>query len=153
MTVSPLPAGFSPTIDGARPLHVLDKAGFGAWMEAQTTATRDWLQSQQFSAAPGSHALLPGEGGVAGAVLGIGDPLDAYSYAHAAAALPEGDWMIANALQPAHASALQLGWGLGAYRFTRYKNGGRAPARLAVVHDELDLPFGPARVDRAAHGV
>jgi len=136
MTTDDLPAGFSTATAAARPLHVLDKAGFGAWLDTQPAATRAWLASQAFNAAPGSHALLPGEDGVAGAILGIGDPLDAYSYAHGAGALPAGDWALTHELEPARLAALQLGWGLGAYRFTRYKKGGRAPARLAL--DALD---------------
>ncbi|MCW5581570.1 MAG: leucyl aminopeptidase family protein [Luteimonas sp.] len=136
MTTSSLPQGFAAPSTGARPLHVFDKAALAAWLDAQPAATRAWLASQQFDAAPGSHALLPGGEGVAAAILGIGDPLDAYSYAHGAGALPAGDWALANTLEPAHLAALQLGWGLGAYRFARYKAGGRAPARLAL--DVLD---------------
>ena len=136
MTSSPLPSGFAAASADARPLHVFDKVAFEAWLGTQPAATRAWLESQQFTAAPGTHALLPDETGIAGAILGIGDPLDAYSYAHGAAALPVGDWALANALEPAHAAALQLGWGLGAYRYTRYKSGGRAPANLAL--DALD---------------
>ena len=93
---------------------VLDRTAFAAWLDAQPEATRAWLQAQQFKAAAGTHALLPGEDGVAGAVLGIGDPLDAYSYAHGPMALPEGDWTPAGELPAAQAAALQLGWGLGA---------------------------------------
>ena len=131
MTSSPLPAGFASDAASARPLHVLEPSAFAAWLDAQPEATRAWLQAQQFKAAAGTHALLPGEDGVAGAVLGIGDPLDAYSYAHGPMALPEGDWAPAGELPAAQAAALQLGWGLGAYRFSRYKSGGRAPARRA----------------------
>ena len=132
MTTSLLPPGFAAPSADARPLHVFDKAGFEAWQATQPDAIRDWLQAQQFDAAAGSHVLLPGDGGIAGAVLGIGDALDCYSHAHGPAALPNGDWMLAGALEPAHLAALQLGWGLGAYRFTRYKQGGRPPARLVV---------------------
>ncbi|MGJ4803666.1 leucyl aminopeptidase family protein [Luteimonas sp. SDU82] len=132
MTVSPLPPGFASDAASARPLHVLDVAAYPAWLDAQPPAVRAWLQGQQFKAGAGTQALLPGEDGIAGAVLGIGDPLDAYSYAHGPMTLPEGDWAPAGALPDAHAAALQLGWGLGAYRYSRYKSGGRAPARLAL---------------------
>src|SRR5690606_27096161 len=63
---------------------------------------------------------------------GVGDPLDPYAYAHAPAALPTGDWSLATTPEPAPLEALQLGWGLGTYRFTRYKPGGKAPAQLAL---------------------
>src|SRR5690606_31790063 len=103
MTSSPLPAGFASDAASARPLHVLEPSAFAAWLDAQPEATRAWLQAQQFKAAAGTHALLPGEDGVAGAVLGIGDPLDAYSYAHGPMALPEGDWTPAGELPAAQA--------------------------------------------------
>ncbi|MCR6663285.1 MAG: leucyl aminopeptidase family protein [Luteimonas sp.] len=136
MTASPLPAGFVATPAEARPLRVFDKAGFTTWIAAQPTATQAWLEAQGFNASPGSCVLLPGDGGIAGAVLGIGDPLDAYSYAHAPSSLPVGDWALAEHPDDDALRALQLGWGLGAYRFDRYKAGGRAPARLVV--DALD---------------
>ncbi|MDH5835283.1 leucyl aminopeptidase family protein [Luteimonas kalidii] len=132
MHTADLPAGFAPADSDALPLHLLERAHYDDWLQAQPESVRAWLSQQQFDAAAGSCALLPGERGVAGAVLGIGDPLDPYSYAHAPTALPIGDWRPAAPVHGDAARALQLGWGLGAYRFTRYKSGGRAPARLSV---------------------
>ena len=43
--------------------------------------------------------------------------------------LPAAAWRVTGAHE---ADALQLGWGLGAYRFTRYKAAARRPAQLAV---------------------
>jgi len=117
----------------ALPLHVLDAAGFAAWNAQQPAAVQSWLKSQQFAAAPGSVALLPGEDGLAGAVLGVGDRADAYAYAHAPFALPAGSsWRLANALDAADTANLQLGWGLGSYRFARYRKPARQPAQLAT---------------------
>src|SRR5690606_4432748 len=135
MDQTPLPPGFAPADSAARPLHILQRARLDPWLQAQPGPVRAWLSQQAFDAAPGSCALLPGEDGVAGAVIGIGDPLDPYAYAHAPTALPEGDWRPAGSVDADAARALQLGWGLGAYRFTRYKAGGRAPARLARALD------------------
>src|SRR5690606_17054468 len=101
MTAS-LPTAYAEDASGARPLHVLTAAGYEAWLASQPEATRAWLQAQQFKAGAGTHALLPGEGGVAGAAIGIGDPLDAYSYAHAPTALPEGAWAPAGDLSAEH---------------------------------------------------
>ena len=123
--------GFVATSDQALPLHVLDRAQFKAWNSSQPPALQAWLQAQNFTASGHSVALLPGEHGIAGAVIGIGDAGDAYSYAHAPHALPEGTvWTLATALEPAQQELLQLGWGLGSYRFDRYKVRGRAPAQL-----------------------
>ena len=120
---------FSTDAAAARTLHVVTRDGCAAWRDAQPDAVRAWLEAQAFDAAPGALVLLPGDDGVAGAAIGIGDPRDPDSYAHAPYALPEGTWRVTGAHE---ADALQLGWGLGAYRFTRYKAAARRPAQLAV---------------------
>jgi leucyl aminopeptidase len=119
--------------DNARPLHVVHTGALDAWRASQLPAIGQWLDAQSFAAASGSVMLLPGEGGISGAVLGIADPRDPFAYAHAPYALPPGDWRVETALDDNTArNALQLGWGLGAYRFTRYKQATRAPARLVL---------------------
>ena len=114
----------------ALPLHVVTAAAFADWSAHQSATLQAWLKAQQFTAAAGSHALLPGSDGLAGAVLGIGDAHDPFAYAHAPYALPAGDWRLAEPLDADATAALQLGWGLGSYRYTRYRDATRAPARL-----------------------
>ena len=118
--------------DASRPLHFVQAAGLEEWRKAQLPATGQWLDAQSFAAASGSMVLLPGEDGVAGAVLGLADPRDPFAWAHAPYALPPGDWRLQGEADAAVRRALQLGWGLGAYRFTRYKQPTRAPARLVL---------------------
>ncbi|MNM45962.1 putative cytosol aminopeptidase [compost metagenome] len=61
----------------------------------------------------------------------MGDRADAYAFAHAPFALPAGTtWKVANPLDPISATNLQLGWGLGSYRFARYRKPARLPAQL-----------------------
>ena len=105
----------------AHALHVLERAQLAAWRATQSPAVNAWLDAQNFTASPGSLLALPGEHGVAGAVIGIGDALDPYAYAHAPFGLPAGDWKVATDLSADARVALQLGWGLGSYRFDRYK--------------------------------
>jgi leucyl aminopeptidase len=115
------------------PLHVLQREQFADWNAQQPVAVRAWLQAQGFNAAPGSLALLPGQDGIAGAVIGIGDAADPLSYGHAPTGLPAGtSWRAEDGLSTQARSALQLGWGLGAYRFDRYKTPSRVPARLLL---------------------
>ena len=133
-----LPTGFATTKEAAapRPLHFVQRDGLAAWRNAQTAATQAWLDAQTFDASAGSVMAWPNpDGGIAGAVVGIGDPLDPFSYAHAPMALPAGDWEAAGTLDADARHALQLGWGLGCYRFTRYKAASRVPARLAGEFD------------------
>jgi leucyl aminopeptidase len=127
--------GFTVTAatDSPRPLHLVSREGFDGWLQQQPQALAQWLVAHGFDAAPGSMLALPGsDGSFAGAVLGIGDPLDPNSYAHAPFALPPGDWQIPAEMDVATRNALQLGWGLGSYRYARYRTLPRAPARLLL---------------------
>jgi leucyl aminopeptidase len=127
--------GLAETADHALPLHAATAATYVAWRDQQTPAVQAWLQAQGFTAAAGTHALLPGSEGLAGAVLGVADLRDPFAWAHAPYALPAGDWRMADDIDDAARSALQLGWGLGSYRFTRYRAATRAPARLVGAVD------------------
>jgi leucyl aminopeptidase len=133
--MSALP-GFIATVDNALPLHAVTAGGFAAWSAQQSAPLQAWLKAQGFTAAAGTVALLPGGEGLAGAVLGIAEANDPFAYAHAPYALPAGDWRIADALDADASAALQLGWGLGSYRFTRYRDSARAPARLVTDLDD-----------------
>ncbi|MET0288655.1 MAG: leucyl aminopeptidase family protein [Pseudoxanthomonas sp.] len=122
----------APLSPHALPLHLIERTQFAAWKAEQPDAIQRWTESQAFNAAAGSVLLLPGERGVAGAVIGIGDPLDPHSYGHAPTALPSGTWTPAAPLPVEVQAALQLGWGLGSYRFDCYKARLREPAQLQL---------------------
>src|SRR6185369_7807467 len=92
-------------------------------------AQRAWAEAQGFKGAARKHALLPGpDGALAGAVLGLGeertgDPLDKPELAVGLlpAVLPPGCYHLADDLAEPELAA--VAWGLGAYRFRRYKSG------------------------------
>ncbi|MGO1070683.1 leucyl aminopeptidase family protein [Lysobacter sp. CA199] len=136
-----LPLGFTSSDAGALPLALVDRAGFKAWHDALTPAAAAWAQTQGFDGSAGSVLVLPGaHGELAGAALGIGDALDPYSYGHAPFALPAGSWRLHGEYDDAARDAARLGWGLGSYRFSRYKTPSRAPALLltdAAADDEV----------------
>lgn len=64
--------------------------------------------------------------------------LDPFAYGHAPYALPARAFALAGELPADARNALQLGWGLGAYRFTRYRQPLRAPAQLAIAQADAD---------------
>ena len=97
-----------------------------------------WLDANGFDGAPRRHVLLPGpHGALAGVVLGTGDGGKAVETATQlgalAAVLPTGTYRLADAgaCDPTIAA---IAWGLGAYRFRRYKAKGHhlAPAALII---------------------
>src|SRR3546814_19531720 len=99
------------------------------------------MRAHGFDAASGSQLTLPGgEGALAGAVLGIGDALDPFSYAHAPRSLPAGHWEASGELDDDARRALQLGWGLGASSFTSYRDATRVTGHW--VRGDLDPEVG-----------
>lgn len=126
------PAGFTREANHALPLYIVRHAEFDDWRKLQVPAIGQWLDAQKFSAASGTLALLPGENGIEAAVLGVDERLDPASYAHAPMALPPGKWKLATELDAAARNALLLGWGLGSYRFNRYRKPLREPAQLLL---------------------
>ncbi len=102
-------------------------------------AQRAWVVAQGFKGAARRHLLLPApDGSLAGAVLGLGetragDPMDKPELAvgQLATLLPPGCYHLAET--PADPQLAAVAWGLGAYRFRRYKSGnGEETPRLKV---------------------
>ncbi|HJU31175.1 MAG TPA: leucyl aminopeptidase family protein, partial [Hyphomicrobiaceae bacterium] len=111
--------------------------------EAPLTAMqRAWLEAQGFKGAARKHALLPGaDGELAGAVLGVGegragDPMERPEVAVGLlpSLLPAGCYHLAD--DPGDPQLAAVAWGLGAYRFRRYKTSGDSEV------PQLKLPRG-----------
>lgn len=123
------------TEDGTQafPLHAVRPDGLDAFLSDLPRGTAAFLRAGGFGARAGELRLIPGEAGLAGAVLGLGADAEAasapWAFGGAPFGLPEGtDWRLEGAPDPATAV---LGWCLGAYRFRAFKaEPGRAPARL-----------------------
>lgn len=124
---------FAPAGSPALPLHAVDTDGLQALRAMLPDGAARFLEAAGFAAKQGETILLPGEGGVAGAVVGLGKGGSVRAaFAAAALALPEAStWRL---VQGAEAEAATLGWALGAYRYGRFKQG-RGHARLVVPDD------------------
>jgi leucyl aminopeptidase len=106
-------------------------------------AQKAWVAAQGFKGTGRKHLALPGPAGeLAGIVFGVGearanDPMDRAELALGSlpGVLPPGLYHLAGAVENAELAA--VAWGLGAYRFARYKS---APNGEAVA--QLKLPQG-----------
>jgi leucyl aminopeptidase len=123
----------------AIPLVLVDKKGFEPWLKAQPPRVRAAAGAQGFRAEGSQIAILPGERDEWSALVAVDDveALGPWSLARAAEALPEGTYRVAER-SPGPAT---LGWLLGQYRFSRYKED-KAPKGPRVL-----LTDAPARID------
>ncbi len=128
-----LPDGFTTTAHDATPLYVVTRLGYVDWRTRQPAPVRAWLDAQGFDGSPGTAVTLPTpDGAIAAGLIGVEDLLDPYAYGHAPFALPACRWALATSLDDTERAALELGWGLGAYRFSRYKSPLRPASQLVV---------------------
>jgi leucyl aminopeptidase len=123
-------AGLAATDDAALPLYAVRPSGLEAFLTERTPTQAGFLRSQNFSAAPKTCLLLPGDAGLAGAVLGLGADTTPFAFGDLANNLPgntiwapqPGDYVLDDAA---------LGFLLGAYAYDRLKTPSRIPAKLA----------------------
>ncbi len=119
---------------GACPVITVDRASFPAWREAQSAPTIAWLDANSFTPGAGSFLLVPNAQGAPQFVIAaIADAADPLALSHLPSLLPAGDYRLqADSPAPVDFSSALFGWGMGAYRFERYRSPARAMARLAV---------------------
>jgi len=112
------------------PLYAVRPAGLDGFLGGLTPQQAAFLRGQKFTAAARSLVLLPGESGLAGAVLGLGGDTSPFAFGDLSGALPAGTaWRLeAGDFAPDDAG---LGFLLGAYSYDRLKQRGRTPAVLA----------------------
>ena len=155
----------------ARPIHLVDKASFAAWLKKRPAEDRALLEAHRFDGKkPHAFALLPrgNEFEVVAAVKSA-EMLTPWCLAKLAESLPEGTYKLAEG-EPGSAA---LGWLLGQHRFDAYRkkdDAERGPRALltgeaalvdgqvrlaeatALVRDLVNTPagdLGPAELEQA----
>jgi leucyl aminopeptidase len=122
------------------PIHLLSETAPAARSDNLEAGAKRWLEAHRFTGAARKQIVLPGRGGAIGGVaLGLGngasgDPSGPSELlvGQLAASLPAGLYHLAQ--ESAQAELAAIAWGLGAYRFRRYKSAppDAAPPRLKI---------------------
>jgi leucyl aminopeptidase len=124
------------TTETTRPLHAVRPNGLAAFLETLSEPQSRFLRQLEFKATSQELLFLPGETGVVGAVLGLGDDRSPAAFGKLAFRLPNGDpWQ----LQPGDydPATATLGFCLGAYRFGPLKSSDqRQAARLLAPSEQ-----------------
>src|SRR3954469_20858876 len=108
---------------GAVPLTVLSTAGLEAWRVTAAARERDWAAATGFTGEAGKLALVPDKAGKLGRVLvGMGeDEAAMWALAGLSESLPEGSYRLERGPEGGDPTRLALGWALGTYAFTLYR--------------------------------
>src|SRR4051794_3806465 len=155
----------------ARPIHLVDKDSFAAWVKKRPPEDRSLIEAHRFDGKKGfAFVFLPrGSDFEVVSAVANANSLSPWCLAKLGASLPEGTYKLAVG-QPGKAA---LGWLLAQHRFDRYRSKAESehgprvlltgeagaiapPARLAeataLVRDLVDTPagdLGPVELEQA----
>ncbi len=135
------------------PIWPITGEAFSAWLETAPDADTKWALANGFSPSRGAVLCLPAaEGGIKSVLFGVGDGhfdgIESRAFGVLPLDLPEGVYRLEGLEEAEAREQAMLGWILGAYQYTRYKEARRRPARL-VPPSDIDLD----RVMRLARGM
>ena len=114
----------------AIPITPISPAKLPAWLDRHPES-RAWIAGVGFKAEPGTFAFLPnGDGRPAAIIASPAEGAPVYAFADLPMTLPEGKYFLELEGQDASPTDAALGWSLGSYAFSAYKQPKRAPATL-----------------------
>lgn len=116
-------------IDTSVPIYLIEETTYESWLQQQTSEHKTFLLNSGFNAKQGGFSLLYDAGNRLIKIIVI-YAHQQYKTEYIAAlslTLPEGHYHLDNF---ADDNLVHLGWGMGAYQFTRYKKACRQPANL-----------------------
>lgn len=110
--------------------------GDNGWLNRQESMRARWLTTTGFKAKPGSYGLIPNADGTLNAVVaGAASAGDLWTGGALPTQLPAGSYYLDTEWDASARERFAIGWGLGAYRFTRYKSAPEIEAKLAIDPD------------------
>ena len=115
----------------AIPVWLLRAGDVKSWCAEHAGAGAAWVETSGFKGEIGKVLMLPdGSGGLAGALLGLGDGSDPFATGALAAVLPVQTYRFAGHV--ADGAKAALGFALGTYSFARYTGKSREWPRLVL---------------------
>jgi leucyl aminopeptidase len=118
-------------------LTPVTRAGWSASAATLGARQRRWAAANGFVGQAGALCQLPDARGKCAQVLcGIDPCLPPFAFSHLPCRLPADDYRLDGTGLSIHDAA--LGWALGSYRFTRYRDAHAEPARLLLPRAVLD---------------
>ncbi len=117
----------------AIPVTLINQQHFSGWLKTQKAITKAWLKQNEFKAKPYQHCLLMNrQGSIDRVFIGISNENDMWAIADLPNKLPTQTYYLDSMHSKEYLTQLSIGWGLGAYQFTRYKKAKRKLAKLII---------------------
>ena len=130
--MSELPHGLCAEAEDSVPIELITSDAADDWLSNQSESNQEWLRRQQFSGKAGQSAWIEVDGKSTVVACWDGKPSPG-SIGGLPGTLPEGQYHLTEAVD----ERLLIGWGMGAYQFTRYKDAKRDPAELVIDKSQL----------------
>lgn len=111
--------------DSAKAIRItaISLPAYDAWLDKRSARIKNWIEANGFRAKKESFLVLPGGNGSVQSVLAIYDPEKPHRcFSNLAEKLPSKHiYTLGENVSASLAYEAALGWGLGGYRFDRYK--------------------------------
>ena len=106
------------------------------WLIKQPANVQQWINLSQFKAESGACCFVPNaDGSLQSVILGMSNANDFWAFGALPSKLPEGNYAIASnkfVKTPHQFQQAALGWGLGYYQFSKYKEAQPRLAKLVL---------------------
>jgi leucyl aminopeptidase len=117
----------------AIPLQPVAEAELAGALAALGAQAQGLAETDGFKAKAGQVLKLPGaDGKLARALVGLGAPPKPETFRIAAGRLPAGEYALTAVPEGLDPTEIAIAWGLGTYRYDRYKPAKEGPARLVL---------------------
>ncbi|WP_204141499.1 M17 family metallopeptidase [Halomicronema sp. CCY15110] len=117
-------------------------------LQTHFKAEKSWIDAMGFKAEPGTFCLLPGtQQSLSKVLVGRPETLDMWLLGLLSQSLPVNRYELISDLTPEEATALTLGWRLGQYSFSRYKQNKPGAIAELVPPDQADTAYIEAVVE------
>lgn len=115
---------FSDLQEPTTPIVPLSPETLNTWIKDKPDSWKNWVKQNEFSANNHQYCLIPAsDGSIEHILLGVEKEADhTWALANLPTQLPKGDYRLDSDWTEQQITQAMIGWGLGAYTFTAYKN-------------------------------
>ncbi len=120
-------------VSGSIPVNIVFLTDYENWKSRQSLFVQNWLQTACTKLEPNHPVCIPDTRGRLASVLVITERENIlWSLGNCPRSLPAGHYHIAQAANSSNLDSYLLGWGMGAYRYTRYGKNEGPSCRISI---------------------